>query len=214
MSFDVRGRGESNKRRTREALSQAAVSIVTAEGMDALTADRIAEVAGVSRRTLFNYFGRVEEVLVASVQDTTRESMAALLARPENESLHDSAAVVLSDLIDSPVFGQALALERAAATSPATRRFLREFQETQTDAFAAALRARLGSDADDIYVESLAASLAGVLARITQQAFVDDPDADPLDPAVLRRLHDAFRRAIDLIFSGFPEAEAQNPKES
>jgi AcrR family transcriptional regulator len=193
----------AHKRRTRDALSQAAVDIVATEGIDALTADRIAAAAGVSRRTLFNYFSRVEDVLVASIDDVTRETVAAVVARPAGEPLRESVAAVVDGLLGSPVYAQAFALERAAEASPATRRFLREFGDSQVEALEQGLRDRLGPAADPVYVAVLAAALVGAMDRVTRLIFTATPDADPRDPAVVRRLHDGIRRAFDLIFTGF-----------
>ena len=135
------------KERTRQSLSEAAVAIVAADGIDALTADRIAAEAGVSRRTLFNYFARVEDVLTASLEQVTEDTVAAFVARPPQEPLRESVLAVLAGLLDDPVFAQALVLERAAESSPATRRFLREFSDSQIDAFETGLRDRVGADA-------------------------------------------------------------------
>lgn len=55
---------QAHKERTRAALVAAAFELLEEHGFDALTADVVADRAGVSRRTLFNYFGSVEEVLV------------------------------------------------------------------------------------------------------------------------------------------------------
>lgn len=202
------GRRETNKQRTREALNAAAVSILIEEGIEAVTADRIAEVAGVSRRTLFNYFNRVEDVLVAQVEDVTRETIEAFLERPVDESLRDSAHAVLGTVLESPVFAQTFALEKAATTSPATRRFLRELTDNQIDALAEGIRSRLGPGADPVYVIALAAAVGAVLARVTQFIHQQSPDADPQDPRVLARLHSAVRDGIDLIFTGFPESRS------
>src|SRR5690242_14035331 len=93
---------EQRKNQTREALSQAAIEILATEGIDALTAERIADAAGVSRRTLFNYFARVEDVLTATIEAVTTETLDAIAARPEGEPLRVSALTVLEGLIDSP----------------------------------------------------------------------------------------------------------------
>lgn len=196
------------KERTRVALSQAAVAIVAEEGIDALTAERIAAAAGVSRRTLFNYFPRVEDVLTASIEQVTRDTVAAFLARPADEPLRESVVAVLAGLLDDPVFEQAFVLERAAATSPATRRFLREFSDSQIDAFEVGLRDRIGADADPVYVAALAAAAGAILTRLTRLVVAETPDADPTDASVVRRQHDAIRRAFDLLFTGFDEVGA------
>ncbi len=199
------GRRDANKQRTRRALSQAAVAIVATEGMDALTADTISEAAGVSRRTLFNYFPRVEDVLTASIDEVTKETVAAFVARPQEEPLGQSLAAVLADLMDNPVFAQAVVLERAAGTSPATRRFLLEFCDSQIDAFEVGLLDRIGPAADPLYVAALAASTGAIIRRMTRLV-VTQTGADATAAEVTRRLHDSIRVAFDLLFTGFDEA--------
>jgi AcrR family transcriptional regulator len=201
----------ANKQRTRDALSQAAIAIVAAEGVDALTADRIAAGAGVSRRTLFNYFPRVEDVLTASIEELTRETVAAFVARPADEPLRRSIVAVLDGVLDDPVFAQSCILERAADASPATRRFLREFTDSQIDAFERGLRDRIGEDADPVYVAALAASTGAILTRMTRLLVAEMPDARPEDPAVNRRHHTYIRRAFDLLFAGFDESGTTRP---
>jgi AcrR family transcriptional regulator len=203
-----RGRRAVNKQRTRDALSSAAIALVAEEGIDALTAERIAEAAGVSRRTLFNYFPRVEDVLTASIEQVTTDTLAAFVARPADEPLRQSVVAVLEELIDDPAFAQACVLERAADASPATRRFLREFTDSQIDVFERGLRDRIGPDADPVYVAALAASTGAVLTRMTRLLVAEMPDADPADPAVARRHHAMVRRSFDLLFAGFDEAGA------
>ena len=195
---------EQRKNQTREALCAAAVEIVAADGLDALTADRIAEVAGVSRRTLFNYFARVEDVLTATMESATSEMIDAIVARPAEESLRTSALVVLEELIDSPVFTQARALERAAGRSVATRRFLLELDDRQRMALEEGLRRRLGADADELFVTSLAAAAYGVLCAVTRLAV-----ASAEDDARAAELHKAWiRRGLDHLFAGFDESAA------
>lgn len=210
MSIDIAGFGlrAMKKERTRQALGEAAVAIVAAEGIDALTADRIAAEAGVSRRTLFNYFSRVEDVLTSSMEQVTQDTVAAFVARPKAEPLRESVDAVLARLLDNPVFAQAFVLERAAESSPATRRFLREFSDSQIDAFEAGLRDRIGADADPVYVAALAASAGAILTRMTRRVVAEMPDADPADPRLAHHHHDSIRRAFDLLFAGFDEASA------
>lgn len=58
-------RREQNKAATRAAIAEAARRLLRDEGPDALTAEKVADAAGVSRRTLFNYFSSVEAALNA-----------------------------------------------------------------------------------------------------------------------------------------------------
>jgi AcrR family transcriptional regulator len=61
-------RREQNQAATRTAIAQAALRLLRDEGVDALTAERVADLAGVSRRTLFNYFPSVEAALNAPLE--------------------------------------------------------------------------------------------------------------------------------------------------
>lgn len=60
---------DRKREETRRAIAGAAYAIVRDAGVAAVTADAVAERAGVSRRTFFNYFPSVESVLTASVTD-------------------------------------------------------------------------------------------------------------------------------------------------
>ncbi len=212
LDLSVCGLRAAKKIRTRDALSRAAIAIVTTEGIDALTAERIAADAGVSRRTLFNYFARVEDVLTASIEEVTRDTVAAFVARPAGEPLRQSITVVLEGLLGHPVFAHAFALERAADVSPATRRFLCEFNDRQTDAIEAGLRDRIGPDADPVYIAALAASAGAITDRLTRLVIAESPDAAADDPAVAHRYHDAIQQAFDLLFTGFDPAGASAPQ--
>lgn len=61
-------------------------------GFDATTVDEVAEAAGVSRRTLFRYFGSKGDIVMEWARGTTSLLTAALRARPPAEepltSLH------------------------------------------------------------------------------------------------------------------------------
>lgn len=202
MSETVR---ELRKNQTRDALTAAAIDLLARDGIEEVTADRIAEAAGVSRRTLFNYFPRVEDVLTATIEAVTSETIDAIVARPADEPLRVSAMAVLEGLIDSPVFAQARVLERAAATSPATRRFLLEFDDRQRQALEEGLRRRLGPEVDPIYATSLAAAAFGVLCSVTRLA-VDAAGADDLRAAELHRAW--TRQGFEHLFAGFDESAA------
>lgn len=196
------------KERTRLALSRAAIAIVAADGIDALTADRIAAEAGVSRRTLFNYFARVEDVLTSTMDEVMQETLAALVARPAAEPLRLSVTAVLAELVDHPIFEQAIELERAAHGSQATRRFLREYDDRVIDMIETGLHERIGANADPTYVAALAASVGTILTRMTRLVveLTAGADLDPVD--VTPRLHETIRTAFDFLFAGFDETSA------
>jgi len=57
----------------REAILEGAVKVFTANGFDASSMDRIAEVAGVSKRTVYNHFPSKEMLFQAIVADFLKQ---------------------------------------------------------------------------------------------------------------------------------------------
>lgn len=196
------GTRDRRKTETRAVLCTAALELVAEEGIDSVTADRVADRAGVSRRTLFNYFGRVEEVLTAGLEQTTAELFEDFKDRPDDESLRDSIDEIVGRLLASPAFRQCVLLERAASQSPSTRRFLLDFQYQQTRVIEQVLRQRLGAGTDPVYPAALAGAATGTfgaMVRLTVDAASDEDDVDTL----IDRHQQNTRDALDLLFAGF-----------
>ena len=84
------GLRERKKAETRRALSAAALRLASELGPDRVTVEAIAEAAGVSPRTFFNYFSSKDDAIV----DVGAESPSALLtdlqARPDDEAPVDA----------------------------------------------------------------------------------------------------------------------------
>lgn len=72
-------RGSSREQR-RCALLAAARRLASAHGADGFTVDRLAAEAGVSRRTVFNHFSGVDQLLVAVCEQVLTEVTTDLLA--------------------------------------------------------------------------------------------------------------------------------------
>lgn len=85
-SIEVEGLRERKKRATRRALRWAALSLVSERGLEHVTTEEIAAEAGVSQRTLFNYFTSKEDVLLGNDPDLGPTLAAALKARPAVEA--------------------------------------------------------------------------------------------------------------------------------
>lgn len=65
----------------RDAIVDAARSLAAAHGSDGFTVDQVAQLAGVSRRTVFNHFATVDDLLVAACQQILAEATTAILER-------------------------------------------------------------------------------------------------------------------------------------
>lgn len=96
-------RAERKKRDTsekRQSIVDAALRVFCEEGYDGASMDRIAEVAGASKRTVYNHFGRKRDLFQAVVDDFVTE-MASLKEIPYDPDR--SLEAQLSDFADAEI---------------------------------------------------------------------------------------------------------------
>ncbi len=84
------GLRERKKLDTRRALSDAAMQLTFERGIDNVTREAIADLAGVSLRTFSNYFAGKYEALAYRQTERLRRSIAVLRQRPADEPLWTS----------------------------------------------------------------------------------------------------------------------------
>jgi len=81
----VEGLRERHRRRTAADLEEAALTLFSDRGFDAVTIDDIAAAADVSRRTFFRYFASKEDVILSDHPKRLDELQAELDRRPDDE---------------------------------------------------------------------------------------------------------------------------------
>ena len=81
-----------NKQATRQAITTAALALLRTEGREAMTASAIADAAGISRRTLFNYFPTVDAIMAEPVR-RLMDRVVELLGESGGEATLLAAAV-------------------------------------------------------------------------------------------------------------------------
>lgn len=81
----IEDRRSRKARRTREALAEAACTLVCDRGLKAVTVEDIADRADVTRRTFSRYFSSKEDAVLDSVRADGDRINAALSARPADE---------------------------------------------------------------------------------------------------------------------------------
>ncbi|MBT2555965.1 TetR family transcriptional regulator [Arthrobacter sp. ISL-5] len=89
----------------RSLLAQTAMQLFAEKGFDETTVDEVAAAAGVSRRTLFNYFRTKEDLALSGLSEQGEVIAARLGARPADEDVWVSlrhAFVVLDEIEVSP----------------------------------------------------------------------------------------------------------------
>jgi AcrR family transcriptional regulator len=114
---------QSRSRDTVDAILAAAVRVLEREGPDAATTSRVAEVAGVSVGTLYQYFANRDAILNA-LQDRefsrATELLSGLLGRSEPAANHEVARAVVRALLESyraaPALHRVLAVEGLRVT--------------------------------------------------------------------------------------------------
>ena len=199
---------------TRTALVQAAYAIVRDSGFEGLTAEVVADRAGVSRRTFFNYFPSVESVLTASVTEFFASVGERLEARPVDEDVLDSAVAVVTDPGDEDLLERIGVLAAAGEASPHARGLILIALHAWLDWLEGWLRRRLGPDVSDIYVATLASGLVGAAEAAfrvwlrcgTAPADAGTPAAVDVDGTA--SLRDCFSVAIGHVRTGLDPQRA------
>ncbi len=83
------GLRERKKLDTRRALSDAALKLAFERGLDSVTREAIAELAGVSLRTFNNYFTGKYEALAYRQTERLRRSITVLAGAPRRRATVD-----------------------------------------------------------------------------------------------------------------------------
>lgn len=107
------GRRELNRAATRAAIIDAAISLVLEHGRDHVNVEQIAEHAGVSRRTFFNYFPGIDAALNAPTEDLLVKARQQIENRPADESVIDVVMQVFTSSVTSSYLQQCLELAAA-----------------------------------------------------------------------------------------------------
>jgi len=88
------GLRERKKRETRKSIHRSALELAFEAGLEALTVDAIAERAGVSARTFFNYYPAKDDAILGA-DGTDPEPLLTLIAgRPAGEAPRETVLAV------------------------------------------------------------------------------------------------------------------------
>jgi AcrR family transcriptional regulator len=193
------GQRERNKRLTREKILRAALVLFQRPaGVAGTSMGEIAELAGVSDTTVYNYFKTKDELVDDFLAEMTGASdIAKLLAsRPASESPFRALRTVLrdADATDDDLHARLDLLQRIRDDRLLLGAYLRTVELLAEDLAAAfAQRApQWGPDEAVIAARATAGALAGVLEVQSEHATMASWKAD-ID-AALRRLERAWRQ--------------------
>lgn len=102
------GLREQKKRQTRMAMHRAALELVVERGLSAVTAQLIAERAGVSTRTFFNHWATKESAILGVIGDEGKRAILSLRDKLEVMPVRDAMRSMMREAIANVPVDQGL----------------------------------------------------------------------------------------------------------
>ncbi|MDP9886560.1 TetR/AcrR family transcriptional regulator [Pseudarthrobacter enclensis] len=197
-------RRELNKAATRQAITDAALALLRGKGPGNFTVEDIAEAAGISRRTFFNYFGSTDAALASIVHGFLDNAIQQLRLRPADEPLLESARAALVALADPKAVAPLAELFSLTQQSPLMAHpELEAWDHCRAQVFMVARERLAGtpSEADELYVHALAGSVISC-GKAAMEVWFNRRGPD-LSPASLAELRQLLIDAMALLGTGF-----------
>jgi AcrR family transcriptional regulator len=198
------GLRETKKLQTRQAIAAAGMRLFVTRGFDQVTVGEIANEAGVSEKTVFNYFPTKEDIFFDEVPQRLETLVQAVREREPGQTLVEAMHALHAHecrRLASPGFAQ---FARAIAESPALQRKETEVMAQFTDHLAATIRTELDLHPDD-------AQIAANLLMSVHWQFFRNARAQALagrsGPSAAKRLRRDLDRAYRLLEHGLGALE-------
>lgn len=188
------------KERHRRAIVEAAAALTRETGGTSFTVEQLAERADVSRRTVFNHFASMEDVVTAVCVDVLRPAVDDFASGPQGSpapggaTLLDELAELLrtADLVTPLSYLTRVVGAGGARTSPRQAQLMLRAASDVSERLSAQM-ARRHPEVDPFDVDVLIASLIGGLAVIQRRwadetGASDDPESRRVWSALVDRL--------------------------
>ena len=221
-------RRELNKAATRQAITDSTLALLRQNGPGNFTVEDIAEAAGISRRTFFNYFSSTEAAIASVTNGFLDSALEQFRRRPADEPIIESARAALVALADPMTVAPLAELFGLTQGNPLMARSELEAWDHCTEQIVAAARERSqqgtgteqgtdtagsgtkqdswtgqppAADQDELYVRALAGSVVSCGKAAMDVWFRRcGPDLSPDSLAILRQL---LIDSMALLGSGF-----------
>ena len=193
------GLRESKKLHTRQQIADEAMKLFALRGFDRVTVSEVAAAAGVSQKTVYNYFPTKEDLFFDEVPKREAALVEAIMGRAEGESI--LAALRRLQLAEcprlcSPGFATfARIIEESTALQARELEVMARFARV----LSGAIQAELGVDERDARIAAglLISVHRQVFSRARKQALVGTSG-----PAAVKRLRADLQRAYELLEHG------------
>ena len=187
------------------------MDLLRARGPGNFTVEDIAEAAGISRRTFFNYFASTEVVIASVTHGFLDNAIQQFRLRPADEPILQSAQAALMALAD-PMTVAPLA-ELFTLTQQSTLMSHSELQawEHCTEQIIAVASERVaGAGVDELYVRALAGAVISC-GKAALEVWFTRRGAD-LSAASLAELRQLLIDSMALLGSGFTAGTSPAPR--
>ncbi len=189
------GLRERKRRQTRERLTKVAMALFRERGFEATTLDDIAAAADISRRSFFHYFASKEDVVFAWHEESTAALIAAVAARPADESMLAAAENAISAMVRQLEPGEAMAMAQLKRDNPALQARDQVKYEKLERALAEALGKRAGHKTERLQARLVAMIATGAM-RIGGELWAAEGALEKPE-ALVKRTFAAIRAILD-----------------
>ncbi len=207
-------RRELNKAATRQSITDAALGLLRSRGPGNFTVEDIADAAGISRRTFFNYFASTEAAIASITFSFLDTALQQFRRRPASEPIMEAARAALVELADPMTVAPVAELHSLGQSNPQLSRSELEAWDHCTEQIIQAARERVGgvnaaadgvadvgTGTDELYLRALAGSVISC-GKAAMDVWFARCGGD-LSPASLATLRQLLIDAISLLGSGF-----------
>lgn len=192
---DEPGLRERKRQQIRERLTRTAMALFLERGFEATTLDDIAAAADISRRSFFHYFASKEDVVFALQEESITALVAAVAARPANESMLTAAENAIAAMAGKLEPGEAITMACLKRDNPALRARDQIKYEKLERALAEALSKRAGDPTDSIQARLVAMVTVGAM-RIGGELWAAEGAREKPD-LLVKRTFAAIRAILD-----------------
>lgn len=218
------GLRERQKAARRQAISDAATALFMERGFDAVTMAEVAEAAGVSIKTIFNYFGSKEELFLDREAEARQATIDAIVQRPAGASITDGLLALLVEhrvpsggggweVLDDPARLEGFrGFLQTWQDSTALRARHLLVQERLADVLQETLAAEVGAEPGDVRVRAMAMMLVAVMHerhRTMARAVMERRPAAEIQ----QRVREVSVEAMGRIAAAFPDLDPRRPPE-
>ena len=186
---------DQRRRETADRISLCARTLTDERGIDGFTMDDLAEAAGVSRRTLFNYYPGKDAAVFGQHEDIPEDLVATFCGGgPTGDLIEDLRVLVHARLESKDIDRAELAqMRRIMHDNPRLAGVFKHEFEAKGEMFCKLIEAREGDKYDDIRARVVFRAIAS-LFEMCLDYHLDHPEHE---------LVELFDRAIHALRSAF-----------